>query len=148
MIAAFFSFVAVACIVAMFADVPAVRSAIGLAVLHIVANSAELMSDDWFWLFLLNLAAMAFVVWKPAGLFQAAMGGLFLAGAVKHLAFGLSDQTLAGEMVAWRTGVAVALFQALLLLLYSGWWHVDRSGLWGSVRSRFMVRQAAAANLG
>jgi hypothetical protein len=139
-------FVAAACVVALLInDRPARRCAIALAGVHLIANLAGWMTTDWFQLFTLNLAAMFFTFWKPAGLFQRIMAGLFLAGAAEHLAFYFSSQSHHAETVAWQIGTGIALVEASALLIYSGGRLVGRTRLGNALRRRRLVPEKVEA---
>lgn len=141
-------FVALACGIGCVAGGPARRCAFALAALHLAANIAGWNTQQWFGLFVLNLTAMYFTFWRPAGWFQQIMAGLFLAGAVEHLAFAFSSQSYNAEMVAWQFGMWTALAEAAALFIYSGGRLVGIGRRWNALRRRKMVRFAQSAVAG
>lgn len=138
-------FVGIACAVALLIDAQSRRCALALAGVHLVANLAGWMTPDWFELFVLNLAAMFFTFWKPAGWFQRIMAGLFLAGAAEHLAFAFSSQSHHAETVAWQIGTGIALAEAAALLIYSGGCLVGRTRLGDALHRGRLVPQKGKA---
>lgn len=140
------TFVAFCCAASLFAGMAARRCGVALAAVHVIANAAGWTTADWQALFALNLLAMFVVLWRPAGWLQVVMSGLFLAGAMKHLAFGFSQQSHNAEMVAWQYGVGIALAQAALLLIFTGGRLVGHFGGGGALFRRGLVDIARSAD--
>jgi hypothetical protein len=127
-------------------DRPARRCAIVLAAVQVAAFAAGWNTADWLGLFLLDLAAMVATLWKPAGMLQIAMSGLFLAAAAKNLAFVFSNKSYDSEVVAWYTAMGICIMQASILLLYAGGRLVRYIGFDPALLFRKMVRAAHRAD--
>ena len=121
------------------------RCALGLCGAQLVSWGLGL--ESWLALLMLDLAAMAFVAWRPAGWLQTLIGGLFLAAAVKHVAFGLSNQTYYASLVAWNVGITITIMQASILLAHIGGRVGKTAWVSRPFRGRGLVRLARPADM-